>query len=253
MPSFTFPPVQTMRFVVLGTGGTGGYLIRDLARQISVLNTTVYADSPIQLCIVDADTVEPKNVARQNFLSSDVGKSKAAVLAARYGAAYGLQIESLPAYVTDSSHLTHLLAYDRSCLNVIVGCVDNHATRALIAKFYATFTASPLAWIDAGNEEYTGQVVFALRTASAKLYPTVADVFPDVLTPTDKLPTDLSCADHAQANPQSIATNMFAANLLFMFCNILMSRKLPDIAYVLFDTMIPSVVPILRSKVTLRF
>lgn len=36
------------------------------------------------LALVDGDTVEPKNLIRQNFIEQDIGKNKAAVMADRY-------------------------------------------------------------------------------------------------------------------------------------------------------------------------
>lgn len=68
-----------VKIVVLGAGGTGGYLIPHLYQ-------IVFADSErlYRIIICDGDIVEKKNLVRQNFVEQDIGRNKAAVLAERY-------------------------------------------------------------------------------------------------------------------------------------------------------------------------
>ena len=84
------------------------------------------------------------------------------------------------------------------------------------------------------NEEWAGQVVCgynAGRTPNPEKknephhfdLPSVADLHPEVLDGTDKLPTELSCAERAVSNPQNIYTNMTAANLLMGFANVILT------------------------------
>ncbi|MGH7862939.1 MAG: ThiF family adenylyltransferase, partial [Candidatus Dormibacteraceae bacterium] len=64
---------RDVTIVVVGCGGTGGFLAEATSRLL--LGTR----SP--LALVDPDRVEPHNVARQAFEKHDVGRFKAEVLA----------------------------------------------------------------------------------------------------------------------------------------------------------------------------
>lgn len=76
-----FPITLPVKIVMLGAGGTGGYVAPHLYR------LAYLSQRPIQILICDGDTVEEKNLFRQNFVDIDVGQNKAAVLARRYAAA----------------------------------------------------------------------------------------------------------------------------------------------------------------------
>ena len=77
-----------VKIIVLGAGGTGGYLIPHLYR-------IAFADDKrnYRIIICDGDIVEPKNLIRQNFVKQDIGRNKAAVLAERYAGAFGIECE----------------------------------------------------------------------------------------------------------------------------------------------------------------
>ena len=69
-----------VKIIVLGAGGTGGYLIPHLYR-------IAFADDKrnYRIIICDGDIVEPKNLIRQNFVKQDIGRNKAAVLYRKRG------------------------------------------------------------------------------------------------------------------------------------------------------------------------
>ena len=73
---------EKFTFYIVGAGGTGSYLVRDLARIISVYNEKYNRND--EIVIIDQDIVESKNLTRQNFIRNDIGKNKAEVLAKRY-------------------------------------------------------------------------------------------------------------------------------------------------------------------------
>lgn len=137
---------------IIGCGGTGGYVVRDLARYISTLS---YASKTIMV-LMDGDTVEQRNTIRQNFITKDVGKNKAEVLATRYGNAFGLHMIAVPNHLTNLN-MSNILSSTGLCnfirqefagtrvsasyygaprVNInlcIISCVDNNKTRALIS------------------------------------------------------------------------------------------------------------------------
>lgn len=135
-------------FYVVGVGGTGGFLVPHLARYIASLPYSKYC----VIVLIDGDTVEDKNIIRQNFIRSDIGKNKAEVLAERYGKAFGLPILAIPQHLTEENwdrfmscdflyntaklRCFHSGARDyQASSNVcIIGCVDNNKTRKMISE-----------------------------------------------------------------------------------------------------------------------
>ena len=225
---------NSYHFIVIGCGGNGSFLIRDLARFIAVKNEDDdYAKHALTVC--DADIVELKNIKRQNFIIDDVGSNKAKVLAERYSEAYGMQIGCYDEYITTSAVLDTLCDPRASDgrVPVIIGCVDNNATRSIIAEFLynkRNTNSVPTFWIDGGNEEFSGQVVFSYsgypwgtRDGGRFGTPTVTQVYPEILEVNDKRPDQMSCDDRAVHSPQCIATNITVAALILCFCNHLVN------------------------------
>lgn len=224
-------------FIVVGAGGNGGYYIPNLARQISIQNKLRQLEGlhPHKITIVDADDVEPKNLNRQNFINRDINMGKAFVMADRYGKAFDLEIDFLDEYLTSEDMLKGIINAYRNHIPVIVGCVDNNKTRKFL---YDVYKGRPNTfYLDAGNEEHAGQVVCGFNTGqdlkavkgggSIQYFdlPSICDLFPEVLEATDKLPTEMSCAERAESAPQNIYTNQTAGNLLLGFTNTILTSK----------------------------
>lgn len=206
-------------FIVVGCGGTGGYLVPNLARMAANF------DAPnIRIVLLDGDIVEHKNLKRQNFIVPDIGKPKAQVLAERYSAALGIEIQYETEYIKDVDTLENLVHSDDSGATVVLGCVDNHRTRQVLAEWFRAKKGR--IWIDAGNEEMHGQVICGYNhyaydpqeQSSLFALPSVADLFPEIDTDEKAMFNDeLSCAERAVENPQNIATNIMAANYMLVF------------------------------------
>ena len=90
-----FSKSRPVKIVLVGTGGTGGYIVPQLYRLLYAL------DRPIRVILCDGDLVEEKNLGRQNFIEADLGKNKAMVLAERYSNAFGIETSYIPQYVED--------------------------------------------------------------------------------------------------------------------------------------------------------
>jgi len=137
-------PYKAPKILVIGCGGTGGWVIPQIARMIKSLGVG-------SLVIADGDQVEPKNLTRQNFVASDVGENKAVAIAKRYSGSFGIPIRAIPGFLDDVRGL------QRQAPQVIVGCVDKHAARRTIAEYMQQ--SYETAWIDCGNETVAGQVI----------------------------------------------------------------------------------------------
>lgn len=225
---------KAKHWVIIGAGGTGGYLLPNLLRQISLQNRllTVERKALHSITIVDADDIEDKNLTRQNFIQRDVGQNKAQVMAGRYGGAFGIEVNFVPEYL-DSEDMLQRIVSSNSNIPVVVDCVDNNKTRELIHNVFKK--TKGMFSLSSGNEEWAGQVVVgynagkqpdkALKTPQFFDLPSVADLYPEILDGTDKLPTEMSCAERAVSNPQNIQTNQTAANLLMGFANTILTAN----------------------------
>ncbi|MFE4029221.1 ThiF family adenylyltransferase [Priestia sp. YIM B13551] len=251
-------------FVVTGAGGTGGYFIPNLARQIAITNNLRRMERlpEHKLIIVDADDVSLSNLNRQNFIEKDLDKNKAEVLATRYGVAFSTNIQYLDQYVTSTEMLVDIVLSVCDLKNdqipVLVDCVDNNKTRVFIHEAVEVLKQKlkGVYSLSSGNEFLNGQVVCGFtpgKTFYSSLVgyennrmfctPTAPEMFPEILEGGDKLPTELSCDEAAVSHPQNIMTNITAANILFNFANILLTAKvdneeLPGLTHfaVTFDT-----------------
>ena len=86
-----YPKTAPVKVIIIGAGGTGGYVIPHLYR------ISFAAERSMRILVCDGDVVEEKNLIRQNFVEQDVGRNKAQVLAERYSAAFGIECEYIPA------------------------------------------------------------------------------------------------------------------------------------------------------------
>lgn len=91
-----------VKIIVLGAGGTGGYVIPHLYRLAFARR------GHVRIIICDGDIVERKNLVRQNFVEQDIGRNKAQVLAERYSRAFGIECEYRSSFVEDETELRQL-------------------------------------------------------------------------------------------------------------------------------------------------
>jgi PRTRC genetic system ThiF family protein len=205
---------EELRLYLIGCGGTGSWFAPDIARLVVEFRTRW---RHIRVTFVDPDTVEPVNIPRQNYCQAEVGMGKAEALAARYGAAWGLEI----AAVLKPFHASMVDAPWRAAA-IVMGCVDNAAARKSIASVMDRNSPTPnIWWLDCGNAVQSGQVLlgsaptlreltgaFAVPTFCSAL-PSPALQHPELLKP---LPEELkgarmSCAEIAAANRQALTVN----------------------------------------------
>jgi len=220
-----YPTDLPVKVVQLGAGGTGGHIAPHLYRLLYSL------ERPARYIICDGDVVEAKNLVRQNFAPVDLGENKARVLAERYASVFGMEAEYVPSFVEDLDTLMELImpkgwelgpySYKKTPeMVILLGAVDNNKSRQLCHKAFCQ--SKDLIYIDSGNGEFSGQVVCGVRKNGHTVFKPIGGVMPELLRATDKFPTELSCAEAAQADPQSMAANITAATAVVdMVYNIL--------------------------------
>jgi PRTRC genetic system ThiF family protein len=160
------PLTTRVRLVLIGCGGTGSWLAPAVAR-ISRLLIEKFAKE-VAVGFVDPDTVEGKNIYRQNFCAAEIGVNKAVALATRYSLAWGVDIQAYPIKFgwSITNDLGSSLGNDN--LSVYIGCVDNVRARrdilGAIRNAYGTCF-----WIDCGNVKESGQVLIGRNSPGEKV------------------------------------------------------------------------------------
>lgn len=216
-----FSKKRPVKIVMLGAGGTGAHIAPHLYRLLYVL------ERPVKFIICDGDKVEQHNLVRQNFTEADLEENKAKVLAERYSNAFGLETSYIPHFIENARELEDLLRPETNTylirnrrtgmqnwkrvkeLVILIGAVDNNRSRKLCHDVF--LKAQELIYIDSGNGEHTGQIVCGIRRGDKTMYQPVGALYPEVNTPEDKFPTELSCAEASVSAPQTIVANLMAA------------------------------------------
>ena len=243
---------KPVKLIMLGAGGTGGHIAPHLYRLLHTL------DRPMKVIIADGDIVEEKNLVRQNFISADLGKNKAQVLAERYASAFGMEVQYIPDFIECTNKLSALIIPDtylsssysyqrQEGLSILIGCVDNNKSRQLCHQVF--HKAENLIYIDSGNGEYTGQVICGIRRKGRTYYKPIGDVYPDVLLDTDKFPTELSCAEASVSAPQSIVANIMAATAVVSYIYNILVLGSTEVRSVTFSTKTVNLKPIISKNI----
>ena len=232
---------EGVNIVVVGVGGTGGYVSSYLIRLLGGLRDDL--KSRVSLTLIDPDTFSVSNLGRQLCIERDIGKNKAEVIACRYTAAYNVTespVAFIPSAVKSTEDITSLLKLD--CTNIFIDCVDKTAPRKVmhdaIKQSFTNRRELAVYLISSGNEEYTGQVAWgaAIKTDSrARMYsPTTKIESPpyvfSVPMPYKKMPRlmdlavdkaeeALSCGERAARNIQTLTANQTAAALTFNYAS----------------------------------
>lgn len=212
-------------FFVIGVGGTGGHLAAPLARLVAYHENTQGAT----VTFIDGDSFEDTNLTRQIVGQSQIDMNKARAMV-DFCAYQGLNenISCQEDFITASTFIPMI----RNCeLPVIVCTVDNDATRKAIID--AINTARPdgdFFYITPGNsdgtEDVRGQALWwgRIEGQNIGMNPTIA--YPNIETPTDRIPERGSCANHAPSRPQLISANFFAASMTLMVIQNLLDGTL---------------------------
>ena len=170
--------------VIIGGGGTGSRLIPPLAQ---LVRSSIRKNNPlswiekINIHIIDGDVVETKNLVRKNFISPDVGKNKAVVLAERYSKGFDIPIAAIPKFLMEEEDLdpwNYESPTGKASLGnifksaVIILAVDSaKARKRILNEVIAADPSGNQFWIDAGNEDDFGQIkCFTSHTLWATLY-----------------------------------------------------------------------------------
>jgi len=216
--------------LVVGCGGTGGFVAEGLCR---LLIGTKY-----KLGLVDHDRVEGHNLGRQNFHRGDLGRFKAQVLSERLATIYRRKID----YTVNP--IEQLALNDRG--NLTIGCVDNPQARerlrwagsSMMGGRFSYCKYNNQSWyIDAGNGEHSGQVLIGNALLKECMYGFKNEVCDKLPLPQIQQPALLApapkeqrprrdCAERVAADEQSPVINQAMAALVLQFVHLLLKGEL---------------------------
>jgi PRTRC genetic system ThiF family protein len=235
------PAFKELRLIQVGAGGTGSWLAPQVARLARMVQDEHGAR--VRVYFVDDDTVQAKNLRRQNFCEPELGQNKAEALARRYSSAYG--IEAIAVTERFNADRFSRDSYYSDRLTLIIGCVDTPESRAAISHAIPAYRyasgPSNIFWLDAGNDHAAGQVYLGSAASPEGLsgafplpglclaLPSPALQDPGLLMPQPEDEAEdegLSCADLTARDSQSRSINQavaaIAASYLFsMFDGVL--------------------------------
>lgn len=203
------------RFYVVGCGGTGSLLARDLAKLLT--------SSPHTMTLIDGDVVEEKNIIRQGYQLQDIGENKAAVLSKKINALYNVDAYVIDSYLTKNELLVDINKND-DLYPVILGCVDNDNTRVLLENTFKKCNGA--VYIDSANGEYEGNIYITRIFNNKQIGTLRSDVYK---LSNDHHPLDKSCQDQAaDGNIQYLVTNTKMAIGILEHCNALLENRLKE-------------------------
>jgi len=203
---------------VIGLGGVGGIVARYGAMFLASLGESA------RLVLIDGDAFEPSNATRM-FFSGHGNKAEVTRddLLARF-ADSSLALTAVPEYATPDT-LPRLVHEG----DIVLLCVDNHATRKLLSDFCRTQCPS-VCLISAGNDGAGpdsggqqrrgtfGNVQVYVRREGRDLSAPLTASHPEIATPADRRPDDASCTELVASVPQVLFANLATASAM---CNAL--------------------------------
>jgi molybdopterin/thiamine biosynthesis adenylyltransferase len=106
------------KIVIVGVGALGSHVVQFL-RNVKA-----------EICVIDFDRVEMKNVSSQFHAKNTVGKKKTEGLARSMSFLYGTKLRAIPHRLT-ADNVTGLLGG----ADLVIDCLDNAASRRLVQNY----------------------------------------------------------------------------------------------------------------------
>lgn len=163
--------------VVLGAGGTASWFAPKLAKIVNdALRKGLLTSgnmNTVNICFIDGDDIEEKNLIRQNFIGLDITKNKAEVIHGRYGRQIDPSINcgfidkylsnkkyqkikpDVASRFADVSEIGFFANIERKNI-LFLNLIDNAITRKVVHLTAADCKTGVV--IDVANNEYNGQL-----------------------------------------------------------------------------------------------
>jgi molybdopterin/thiamine biosynthesis adenylyltransferase len=210
---------------VIGLGGVGSIV----ARYGSVFLAS--RDHNVVLRLVDGDRFEPSNASRMLF--GQHGNKARVVrreLLPRFRQSK-LSIVPVARYVTPDN-----VNYLIEAGDIVLLCVDNHATRKLVNDHCSKLRNIVL--ISGGNDGVGkdsggtvrqgtyGNVQIYIRKHGKDVTPSLTAYHPEIENPKDKPPNELNCTELVVSKPQILFSNLAVASAMLNTLLLYLSKQL---------------------------
>lgn len=224
------------RIVVIGLGGIGSILINKIARYVNY-----HRDFKANFLLIDGDNYEEKNLERQEFaMLGNKSEIKMREMQLNFE---NLHFDSFPNYITPENINTVIQEGD-----IVFLCVDNHKTRNLVSSYCSGM--NDIILLSGGNELTDGNVQLYVRKGGVDVTPSLSDYHPEIETPDDKSPDEMSCEELAKSEPQLYFTNLGVATLMcWAFYKTVILKEI-NISEVYFDIVTMGANPAQRKPLT---
>ena len=205
---------------VVGAGGIGTLLLAYLSR-LFINQFDGYGNTFVRMAIIDGDHYEEKNLARQFFAATSVGRNKAAAQIDKFMAmfpnSYAIQSNNVYAveeYITEENIETILPPPENL---IIFSCVDNHACRYLLSKYTEKFKRNNVVLITGGNETYDGSVHIQGQYRGVPIGEPIEKRHPEITTDKTDDRSALSCQElyNMPSGDQLLVANAGAAYFMY--------------------------------------
>lgn len=212
--------------IQVGVGGTGAALAYEVAHKASV------SKKDVRMIFIDGDIVEFKNLNRQRFIYNDLNKYKSEVTAERCIKAYGKDIEISNDYIESSEDIYNMIRENSGYFPIILGCSDSLKLRQLVCdtiREMPNVSDMPKSaiYIDAGNDEESGQVIFTYLKDGEYVTPDFFTEFPHAIEQLSsaKLVTQMSCDELMNSAPQTKGANLSAASNMYLYLDDILEGR----------------------------
>lgn len=185
-PHFLTSPI---RVLVVGCGGTGSAVTGLLPYLHQAM--VAFGHPGLRITVADGDRITAANCVRQPFSRSEIGLFKSVVLVNRINLFWGFDWRAFPENLCSRHSLKDF--------DMVLGCVDSRASRAVIHKLVTAKQSRVLYWLDLGNTETGGQYILgqplnpATRRFEERLA-SVAEIYPELIDGTRDDPDLPSCS-----------------------------------------------------------
>jgi molybdopterin/thiamine biosynthesis adenylyltransferase len=213
--------VAEYKIIVVGLGGVGSVLIEKIGRFLNFA-----ADTHADITLVDGDDYEVKNYMRQEFGRTG---SKAEIKSKEVGFKFrNLDLTPVKLYI-DPMNVASIIQDGQ----IVFLCVDNHKTRMIVSNYCKTLQNIIL--ISGGNELTDGNVQIYIRKGGVDLTPDLCAYHPEIASPADKLPSEMTCEELAKSEPQLFFANLGVATLMCWAFYRTVIKGIVDISETYFD------------------
>jgi PRTRC genetic system ThiF family protein len=141
---------RTVRVLVVGCGGNGTAITAGLPYLHQAMLVAGHPGG-LHVTVMDGDIISPANCVRQPFCRSEIGIAKAVVMVSRLNLFWGLRWTAVPEYFSSQTSV--------SDCDIVIGCVDTRAARALIRNQTEGWRSRVAYNLDLGNSSDSGQFV----------------------------------------------------------------------------------------------